>query len=42
LVVIIAVAGIALGAVLASIKGSGMGLVAFGFQMLIGIGLFVE
>ena len=40
LVVIIAVAGIGLGAVLASIKGSGMGLVAFGFQMLIGIGLF--
>ncbi|MFT4057416.1 MAG: hypothetical protein QM681_23130, partial [Novosphingobium sp.] len=40
LVVIIAVAGIAIGAVLASIRGSGMGLVAFGFQMLVGIGLF--
>ncbi|MDE8654473.1 conjugal transfer protein TraG N-terminal domain-containing protein [Novosphingobium album (ex Liu et al. 2023)] len=41
LVVICAVAGIALGAVLASVRGQGMGLVAFGFQMLIGIGLFV-
>ena len=40
LVVIIAVAGIGLGAVLAGIRGSGMGLVAFGFQMLVGIGLF--
>jgi conjugal transfer mating pair stabilization protein TraG len=40
LVVIIAVAGIAFGAVIASIRGSGMGLVAFGFQMLVGIGLF--
>ncbi|MDO6415454.1 conjugal transfer protein TraG N-terminal domain-containing protein [Sphingomonas sp. BIUV-7] len=41
LVVIIAVVGISLGALLASIRGQGMGLVAFGFQMLIGIGLFV-
>ncbi|WP_408591267.1 conjugal transfer protein TraG N-terminal domain-containing protein [Novosphingobium sp.] len=41
LVVIIAVVGIALGAVLASLRGSGLGLVAFGFQMLVGIGLFV-
>jgi conjugal transfer mating pair stabilization protein TraG len=41
LVVIIATVGIALGAALASIRGSGMGLVAFGFQMLVGIGLFV-
>jgi len=40
LVVIIATVGIALGAALASIRGSGMGLVAFGFQMLVGIGLF--
>ncbi|WP_454884376.1 conjugal transfer protein TraG N-terminal domain-containing protein [Sphingomonas oryzagri] len=41
LVVIIATIGIALGAALASIRGSGMNLVAFGFQMLVGIGLFV-
>lgn len=41
LVMIIAVAGIALGALLASVRGSGMGLFAFGFQMLVGIGLFV-
>jgi conjugal transfer mating pair stabilization protein TraG len=41
LVLIVATAGIALGAVIASIRGSGMGLVAFGFQMLFGIGLFV-
>ncbi|PTR12616.1 MULTISPECIES: conjugal transfer protein TraG N-terminal domain-containing protein [unclassified Novosphingobium] len=41
LVVICAVAGIALGALLASVRGQGMGLVAFGFQMLVGIGLFV-
>jgi conjugal transfer mating pair stabilization protein TraG len=41
LVVIIATVGIALGAALASIRGSGMNLVAFGFQMLVGIGLFV-
>ncbi|MBB6122866.1 conjugal transfer protein TraG N-terminal domain-containing protein [Sphingobium subterraneum] len=40
LVMIIAVAGIALGAVIASVRGQGMGLVAFGFQILIGIGLF--
>ncbi|MDR6709275.1 conjugal transfer mating pair stabilization protein TraG [Novosphingobium sp. 1748] len=40
LVVIIAVAGIGLGAVLAGVRGSGIGLVAFGFQMLVGIGLF--
>ena len=40
LVVVIATAGIALGAVLASIRGQGMGMVAFGFQMLVGIGLF--
>ena len=41
LVMIIAVAGIALGAVIASVRGSGMGLVAFGFQILVGVGLFV-
>lgn len=41
LVVIIAVAGMAIGAALAAIRGSGMGIVAFGFQMLAGIGLFV-
>lgn len=41
LVLIMAVAGIALGAVLASIRGQGMGLVAFGFQILMGVGLFV-
>jgi len=41
LVVIIATVGIAMGAALASIRGSGMNLVAFGFQMLVGIGLFV-
>ncbi|MBJ7498171.1 MAG: conjugal transfer protein TraG N-terminal domain-containing protein [Sphingopyxis sp.] len=41
LVVIIAVAGIALGALLASVRGNGMGIVAFGFQTLVGIGLFV-
>jgi conjugal transfer mating pair stabilization protein TraG len=41
LVVVIATAGIALGAMLASIRGQGMGLVAFGFQILVGIGLFV-
>ncbi|UXC92999.1 MULTISPECIES: conjugal transfer protein TraG N-terminal domain-containing protein [Sphingobium] len=41
LVLICAVVGIALGVVLASFRGQGMGLVAFGFQMLIGIGLFV-
>ncbi len=41
LVMIFAVLGIALGAVLASLRGQGMGLVAFGFQILVGIGLFV-
>ena len=41
LVLIFATAGIALGAVIASVRGSGMGLVGFGFQMLFGIGLFV-
>ncbi len=41
LVLIIATVGIAFGALLASVRGSGMGLVAFGFQILIGIGLFV-
>ncbi|MCG2841300.1 conjugal transfer protein TraG N-terminal domain-containing protein [Sandaracinobacter sp. RS1-74] len=41
LVLIVAVVGIGLGALLASVRGSGMGLVAFGFQMLIGVGLFV-
>jgi conjugal transfer mating pair stabilization protein TraG len=41
LVVIVAVVGIALGALLASVRGSGMGIVAFGFQTLVGVGLFV-
>lgn len=41
LVLIVAVVGMALGAVLAMVRGTGMGLVAFGFQMLVGIGLFV-
>ncbi|RQW46101.1 conjugal transfer protein TraG N-terminal domain-containing protein [Novosphingobium sp. LASN5T] len=41
LVMIIAVVGIALGAVIASVRGHGMGLVAFGFQILVGVGLFV-
>jgi conjugal transfer mating pair stabilization protein TraG len=41
LVLIVAVVGLALGAVLAMIRGTGMGLVAFGLQMLVGIGLFV-
>lgn len=40
LVVIIGVVGIGMGAILASVRGSGIGLVAFGFQMLVGIGLF--
>lgn len=40
LVLIIATAGIALGAVVASVRGSGMGIVGFGFQILFGIGLF--
>src|SRR3546814_18329460 len=38
LVLIVAVAGIALGALLASVRGNGMGIVAFGFQTLVGIG----
>jgi conjugal transfer mating pair stabilization protein TraG len=42
LVLICAVAGIALGALLASVRGQGMGIVAFGFQMLFGVGLFVS
>ncbi|MBT0667375.1 conjugal transfer protein TraG N-terminal domain-containing protein [Novosphingobium profundi] len=41
LVMIIATVGIGLGAILASVRGSGMGLVAFGFQILVGVGLFV-
>lgn len=41
LVLIIAVAGIALGALLASFRGNGMGILAFGLQMLVGVGLFV-
>ncbi|MFM5929834.1 MAG: conjugal transfer protein TraG N-terminal domain-containing protein, partial [Novosphingobium sp.] len=41
LVMIIAVVGIALGAVIASVRGQGMGLVAFGFQILVGVGLFI-
>lgn len=41
LVLIVATVGIGLGAVIASVRGSGMGLVAFGFQILFGIGLFV-
>src|SRR3546814_2727293 len=41
LVVIVAVVGIALGALLASVRGNGMGVVAFGFQTLVGVGLFV-
>lgn len=41
LVLIVATVGIGLGALLASVRGSGMGLVAFGFQILIGVGLFV-
>jgi conjugal transfer mating pair stabilization protein TraG len=41
LVLIVAVVGLALGAVLAMVRGTGMGLVAFGLQMLVGIGLFV-
>ncbi|ANI79209.1 conjugal transfer protein TraG N-terminal domain-containing protein [Sphingobium sp. EP60837] len=41
LVLIMAIAGIALGAVLASVRGQGMGLLAFGFQILMGVGLFV-
>jgi conjugal transfer mating pair stabilization protein TraG len=40
LVLIVAVVGIALGAVIATVRGQGMGLVAFGFQILVGVGLF--
>jgi conjugal transfer mating pair stabilization protein TraG len=40
LVLIVATVGIGLGAIIASVRGSGMGLVAFGFQILVGIGLF--
>ncbi|MBN8818665.1 MAG: conjugal transfer protein TraG N-terminal domain-containing protein [Sphingomonas sp.] len=41
LVIIVATVGIGLGAIIASVRGSGMGLVAFGFQILVGVGLFV-
>jgi conjugal transfer mating pair stabilization protein TraG len=41
LVMIFAVIGIALGAIIASMRGQGMGIVAFGFQILVGVGLFV-
>ncbi len=41
LVLIVATVGIALGAIIASIRGSGMGLVSFGFQILFGVGVFV-
>lgn len=41
LVLIVATVGIGVGAVLASVRGSGMGLVAFGFQILFGVGVFV-
>jgi conjugal transfer mating pair stabilization protein TraG len=41
LVLIVATVGIGLGAILASVRGSGMGLVAFGFQILFGVGVFV-
>lgn len=40
LVLILATVGIGIGALLASVRGSGPGLIAFGFQMLFGIGLF--
>lgn len=40
LVLICATAGIALGVVIATIRGQGMGLAAFGLQMLVGVGLF--
>lgn len=33
--------GIAVGAAMASVRGQGMGLVAFGFQILAGAGLFI-
>jgi len=41
LVVLMATVGIGLGALLASARGSGIGLIAFGLQILVGIGLFV-
>ncbi len=41
LVILMATVGIGLGALLASARGSGMGLVAFGFQILVGVGLFI-
>lgn len=41
LVMIVATVGIGLGAIIASVRGTGMGLVAFGFQILIGVGIFV-
>ncbi|WP_264572257.1 MULTISPECIES: conjugal transfer protein TraG N-terminal domain-containing protein [unclassified Sphingobium] len=41
LVLIVATVGVGLGAIMASIRGTGMGLVAFGFQILVGVGLFV-
>ena len=41
LVLIVAVVGIGIGVLLAGIRGQGMGLVGFGFQMLIGVGLEV-
>src|SRR3546814_17029497 len=40
LVLIVAVAGIALGALLASVRGNGMGSGAFGLQTPVGNGLF--
>ncbi|KKW90150.1 conjugal transfer protein TraG N-terminal domain-containing protein [Sphingobium chungbukense] len=40
LVLICATAGIAIGVVVASIRGQGMALAAFGLQMLVGMGLF--
>jgi conjugal transfer mating pair stabilization protein TraG len=41
LVVICGVVGLALGALLAGVRGQAMGIVAFGLQMLVGVGLFV-
>src|SRR3546814_20267324 len=41
LVMIVATVGIGLGAIIASVRGTGMGLVAFGFKLMIGVGLFV-
>lgn len=40
LVLICATAGIAIGVVMASIRGQGMALTAFGLQMMVGMGLF--